>query len=78
MSRRHFDALCGPGGAFLVGDPDTVAAKVRDVSDALGGVARVSFQMSAASGDHAAMLRAIGLLGTEVGARLREGALVAA
>jgi hypothetical protein len=33
-------------------------------SDALGGVARFSFQMSAASADDEAMMRSIELLGT--------------
>ena len=28
VSRRHFDALCEPGGAYSVGDPDTVATKI--------------------------------------------------
>ncbi len=70
-SRRHFDALCGPGGAFLVGSPDTVAAKLRVTSEELGGLSRLSFQMSAASFDHAAMLRSIELLGSEVKPQLQ-------
>lgn len=73
VSRRHFDALCEPGGAFLVGNPATVASKILETSETLGGVSRFSFQMSAASGDHQAMLRSIHLLGTEVAASLRSG-----
>lgn len=75
VSRRHFDALCEPGGAFLVGDPATVTAKILETSAALGGVSRFSFQMSAASGDHAAMMRSIELLGTAVAPRVRHGSL---
>lgn len=74
VSRRHFDALCEPGGAFLVGDPDTVAAKILETSKELGGVSRFSFQMSAASGDHAAMMRSIELLGAAVAPTVRERA----
>ena len=66
VTRRQFDALCGPTGALLVGEPQTVAAKIRAIDKALGGVARLSFQMSVASLPHDKMLRAIRLLGTDV------------
>lgn len=72
VTRRHFDALLGPSGALLVGDPDSVSAKILAVSTALGGVDRVSFQMSVASLSHAKMLRAIELLGTRVKPRLHD------
>jgi probable LLM family oxidoreductase len=65
-SRGQFDAFAGPGGAFLVGDPETVAAKMLAASETLGGLARISFQMSAASGNRPAMLRSIELLGSAV------------
>ena len=71
VSRGHFDALCDGGGAFIVGSPETVAAKLLQTSDTLGGLARINFQMSAASGNHAAMLESIRLLGAEVGPRVR-------
>lgn len=73
VSRRHFDALCEPGGAFLVGDPATVVAKMLETTEVLGGVSRFSFQMSAASGDHQAMTRSIELLGTTVAPGIRHG-----
>lgn len=75
VSRRHFDALCGPGGAFLVGDAATVAAKILETSEELGGIARFNFQMSAASGNHEAMLRSIELLGTGVAPIVRAGTM---
>ncbi len=65
-SREQFDATCGPEGAYLIGDPETVAQKMLDVSDALGGVSRITFQMSSASLETAAMKRSIELLGTRV------------
>lgn len=70
VTRAHFDALLGAGGALLVGAPEGVAEKIRAVSAALGGVDRVSFQMSVASLPHEKMLQAIRLLGTEVRPRL--------
>jgi probable LLM family oxidoreductase len=77
-SREHFDAFAGPGGAFLIGDPETVAAKALAASDMLGGIDRISFQMSAASGNAAAMLRSIELLGTSVAPIVRASQHVAA
>lgn len=65
-SREQFDATCGPEGAYLIGDPEAVAQKMLDVSDALGGVSRITFQMSSASLETAAMKRSIELLGTRV------------
>jgi probable LLM family oxidoreductase len=65
-SRVQFDAMASPEGAFLIGDPATVAAKVLHAGEALGGVSRITFQMSTASLDTAAMKRSIELLGTEV------------
>lgn len=65
-SRQQFDAMASPEGAFLIGSPATVAAKMRHASAALGGVSRITFQMSTASLETAAMQRSIELLGNEV------------
>jgi len=70
-TRLQFEAMAGPGGTFLIGDPATVAAKMRHASEALGGVSRITFQMSTASLDTAAMKRSIELLGTEVAPIIR-------
>jgi probable LLM family oxidoreductase len=66
VTRAHFDALRGPTGALLIGDPATVSAKILAVSASLGGIDRLSFQMSVASLPHPLMLRAIELLGSRV------------
>ena len=66
MTRGHFNAQLGPTGALLVGDPETVVEKIVQVDHALGGISRLTFQMSVAALPHAKMLRAIELLGTEV------------
>src|SRR6201988_592919 len=65
-TRAHFDAQLGPTGALLVGDPKTVAAKILRVNESLGGISRLTFQMSVAALPHAKLLRAIELLGTVV------------
>lgn len=66
VSRAQFEAMCGPGGAFLIGDPATVAKKIIEASTALGGVDRFTFQMSSASAESIAMRKSIELLGTDV------------
>lgn len=70
-TRQQFDAMAGPEGAFLVGDPSTVAAKMLEASDTLGGVSRITFQMSTAAIDTTAMRRSIELLGNEVAPLVR-------
>jgi alkanesulfonate monooxygenase SsuD/methylene tetrahydromethanopterin reductase-like flavin-dependent oxidoreductase (luciferase family) len=65
-TRAQFDATSGPNGAFFMGDPDTVAAKIVRVSDQLGGVVRISLQMTNPRLGHVDLLRGIELLGTEV------------
>lgn len=72
VTRAQFDAQCGPDGALMVGDPATVAAKLRAQSDALGGLDRVSLQLDLTGLSSAQVSRAIELLGTEVAPRLRQ------
>ena len=75
-TRQSYDAQRGPSGALFLGDPDTIAAKVLAASDALGGLDRVTIQMTNERLAHEALLASIGLLGTEVKPRVAE--LVAA
>ncbi|MCD4535153.1 LLM class flavin-dependent oxidoreductase [Nocardioides sp. cx-169] len=65
-TRAQFDATSGPDGAFFMGDPQTVADKILRVADQLGGVDRLSLQMTNPRLAHADLLRGIELLGTEV------------
>ncbi len=65
-TRLQFDALRGPTGALFVGDAETVAAKILSVSEALGGLSRLTLQMSVAALPHARALRAIEILGGKV------------
>jgi probable LLM family oxidoreductase len=69
-TRAQFDATSGPDGAFFMGDPDIVATKLRRVSEQLGGVNRVSVQMTNPRLTHADLLRGIELLGREVAPRV--------
>ena len=61
----------GPDGAFLIGDPQTVATKIQRISDDLGGISRISLQMTNVRLAHANLLRGIELLGTGVAPLVR-------
>ncbi|PNY81728.1 Atu2307/SP_0267 family LLM class monooxygenase [Deinococcus koreensis] len=70
-SRAAFDAATAPGGPYLIGEPEAVAEKVLYVNEVLGGVTRLSFQMTNVLMPQPKMLRAIELLGTGVAPRVR-------
>ncbi len=71
-TRTQFEQMCGPQGAFAVGSPTTVAAKILQAAEALGGVSRFTFQMSTAALESEAMRRSIELLGTDVAPLVRK------
>ncbi len=71
-NRASFDATSGPDGAFFLGDPDTIVTKLQRVSDQLGGVDRISLQMTNPRLSHADLLRGIELLGTEVAPKVAD------
>ena len=72
VTRAHFNAQLGPTGALLVGDPETVAEKILFLNESLGGISRLTFQMSVAALPHARLMRAIELLGTRVAQLVRK------
>ncbi len=65
-TRAHFDAGASPRGALLVGDPETVANKIVSLDAKLGGISRVTFQMSVAGLPHERALKSIELIGSQV------------
>ena len=65
-TRAQFDAVRGPTGALIIGDPERVAEKILYVNEALGGLTRITFQMGVSALPHQSMLRSIELLGTRV------------
>lgn len=66
VTRASFDAARAPNGAMLVGGVDEVVEKIRRHSDALGGLARLTFQTSAAGLSHEMTMRSIELIGDAV------------
>ncbi len=73
VTRAGFEAQRGPHGALLVGSPDEVAERILRHSEALGGISRISFQMSVASLPHAKLMRSIETIGAHVAPALRSG-----
>jgi probable LLM family oxidoreductase len=71
-TRAQFDAVRGPTGALLIGDAETVTEKILYVSEALGGISRITFQMGVSTLPHEKMLRAIEILGTRVAPAVRK------
>ena len=71
-TRAQFDAVRGPTGALLIGDAETVAAKILYDNEVLGGLSRITFQMGVSTLPHDKMLRAIEILGTRVAPMVHE------
>jgi hypothetical protein len=57
--------------ALVVGSPQEVARKIRFIDEVLGGVSRVSLQMSVGPLEHRLRLKSIELLAHEVGSVLK-------
>ena len=73
-TRAHFDAGCSLPGALMIGDAEYVAKKIAHVDKALGGIARLNFQMTVATVAHEKMLKSIEVLGNRLAPLVRQGA----
>jgi len=70
-TRAQFEREAGPNGALCVGSPETVAAKIVATCRALG-LSRFDIKYSAGTLPHAALMKSIELLGTQVAPRVRD------
>lgn len=66
VTRSQYEALRSDTGAMLVSDPERVIERILAYDEALGGISRLTFQMSIASLPHRNRMRAIELLGSKV------------
>jgi probable LLM family oxidoreductase len=64
--RSHYDAMLGPTGALIIGDPEAVAKKILHYDEVLGGISRLNLQMSPGTLPRAKALKGIELLGHKV------------
>jgi alkanesulfonate monooxygenase SsuD/methylene tetrahydromethanopterin reductase-like flavin-dependent oxidoreductase (luciferase family) len=65
ISRFQID-LKSKGSALLVGNPEEVATKIFQLSEALGGISRFCFQLDYAALPHDKLLKCIELIGNKV------------
>ena len=72
IRRSHFDALCGPGGALVIGDAKEGVEKILHYNEVLGGIDRMTIQMSPGTLPHEKALIAIRILGEEVAPAVRK------
>lgn len=70
MTRPQFDAMRGPAGSLVLGDPAQVAAKILRWKEVLG-IQRFMLHVSVGTLPHDQVLRTIELLGTEVAPLVR-------
>jgi probable LLM family oxidoreductase len=70
MTRQQYDLMRGPDGSLVLGDAETVAAKIRRWKDVLG-IDRFELHISVGSLPHEKVLRSIELLGTRVSQLIR-------
>jgi alkanesulfonate monooxygenase SsuD/methylene tetrahydromethanopterin reductase-like flavin-dependent oxidoreductase (luciferase family) len=71
MTRLQFDAMRGPAGSLVLGDPETVAAKIVRLRQVLG-LQRFMLHISVGTMPHDQVLRSIELLGTKVAPLVRQ------
>ncbi len=76
-TRAQFDALRRPTGALIVGDPDTIVEKILYVNEALGGIDRLTFQMSVATLAQSKLFSSIELIGAKVAPAVRKALALA-
>lgn len=71
MTKDQFDWMRSPEGSLVLGDPETVAAKILHFKELLG-VDRFELHVSVGTLPHDKVLRSIELLGTKVGPIVNE------
>jgi probable LLM family oxidoreductase len=78
VTRAQFDATRGPTGALLVGGPEAIAEKILSINEALGGISRISIQLTPGTLPHAKVMHAVELLGARVAPTVRKESAVSA
>jgi len=72
IRRSHFDALCGAEGALIIGDAQEGIMKILHYNEVLGGIDRITIQMSPGTLPHPKAVKAIEILGEQVAPAIRE------
>ena len=72
INRSQYDAVRGPGGALIIGDAETAVERILHFHDVLGGIDRLTIQMSPGTLPHPKALKAIEILGTQVAPQVKK------
>jgi alkanesulfonate monooxygenase SsuD/methylene tetrahydromethanopterin reductase-like flavin-dependent oxidoreductase (luciferase family) len=72
MTRPQFDMMRGERGSLVLGDVESVAAKILRMKEVLG-IQRFMLHISVGTLPHEQVMRAIELLGSEVAPLVRDG-----
>jgi probable LLM family oxidoreductase len=72
IRRSHFEALCGPEGALIIGDAREGVDKILHYNKVLGGIDRITIQMSPGTLPHPKALEAIEILGNQIAPMIRK------
>ena len=72
IRRSHFEALCGTEGALIIGDAQEGVKKILHYNETLGGIDRITIQMSPGTLPHPKALEAIRILGEQVAPAVRK------
>lgn len=72
VTREAFDFQSNEEGALVVGDPEQVTRKIIRHAEALGGIARFTFQMDNPLMTHEQLMKSIELIGKKVIPRVKE------
>lgn len=70
ITRRYYDQITDFEGALMVGSPEMISKRLKYLDEALGGIDRVSFQMSVAALPHEKLLDATHLIGKSLISKL--------
>jgi len=71
-TRANFEATRGKTGAYLIGTAEEIVEKILRENEVLGGLARITFQMTNVALEHGKMLKSIEMLGTKVAPMVRK------
>jgi len=72
ITRSQYNAVRSQGGALIIGDAETAVKKIMHFHEVLGGIDRLTIQMSPGTLPHQKALEAIEILGTEIAPMLRK------
>jgi probable LLM family oxidoreductase len=72
IRRSQYEALCGRAGSLIIGDAQEGVEKILRYHEVLGGIDRITIQMSPGTLPHAKALEAIRILGEQVAPAVRE------